>query len=146
MGTALRRAIIAAPRTACVNSRINRATSRLPGGYGYRWFDNDDESGTGSSEFVYDVLTEGPQLGLAFHFQEPAIKDPIPADGPCIFTGRTAIYFGSADQWDDQRGHLLVRDQPLPVCDKTAANLKRLARPDILVTASTWFYDGGGCC
>lgn len=24
-----------------------------------------------------------------------AIKDPMPADGPCVFTGKTAIYFGN---------------------------------------------------
>jgi len=35
---------------------------------GYRWVDNDYESGSGSDEFVYDVMTQGPQLGLAFHF------------------------------------------------------------------------------
>jgi hypothetical protein len=34
---------------------------------------------------------------------------------------------------------------PLAVCDKTAMKLDALSG-DILVTASTWFYDGGGCC
>ena len=38
------------------------------------------------------------------------------------------------------------RDQPLAVSDKTAAALTALGRPDLLVTASTGFYDGGGCC
>lgn len=75
-----------------------------------------------------------------------AFKDPLPADGPCVFTGRAALYHGAEESWDDGRGHLLVRDQPLPVCDKTAAALERLGRPDILLTPSTWFYDGGGCC
>lgn len=75
-----------------------------------------------------------------------AIKDPTPADGPCIFTGRTAIYFGSDEVFDDGKGHVLSRNQPAPVCDKTAANLAALGRPDLLITPSTWFYDGGGCC
>ena len=75
-----------------------------------------------------------------------AIKDPIPADGPCIFTGRTAIYFGPDGSFDDGAGHVLSTDAPLAVCDKTAAKLGQLGRDDLLVTEPTWFYDGGGCC
>jgi SAM-dependent methyltransferase len=75
-----------------------------------------------------------------------AIKDPIPDDGPCVFTGRTAIYFGAEASLDDGKGHVMRRDQPLAVCDKTAGNLARLGRDDLVVTGSTWFYDGGGCC
>ena len=75
-----------------------------------------------------------------------AIKDPIPDDGPCIFTGRTAIYFGPEDAYDDGAGHVLSSDMPLSVCEKTAAKLQRLERNDLLITAPTWFYDGGGCC
>ena len=26
-----------------------------------------------------------------------AIKDPMPADGPCVFTGKTAIYYGEEE-------------------------------------------------
>ena len=75
-----------------------------------------------------------------------AIKDPVPADGPCVFTGRAAIYFGDGDYFDDDKGHFLTRNQPLAVCDKTAAALAALGRDDIYISASTWFYDGGGCC
>jgi SAM-dependent methyltransferase len=75
-----------------------------------------------------------------------AIKDLMPSDGPCIFTGRTAIYFGTAEYFDDKQGHVLMNNQPLSVCDKTAANLESLDRPDIFISPSTWFYDGGGCC
>jgi len=75
-----------------------------------------------------------------------AIKDPMPADGPCVFTGKTAIYFGDDDQFDDRQGHCLMQNQPLAVCDKTAGALAALGRQDIHITASTWFYDGGGCC
>ena len=75
-----------------------------------------------------------------------AIKDPMPADGACVFTGKTAIYYGSEEHFDDEKGHFLVRNQPLPVCDKTAGALTRLKRDDIFISKSTWFYDGGGCC
>jgi SAM-dependent methyltransferase len=75
-----------------------------------------------------------------------AIKDPMPADGPCVFTGRTAIFHGDADYFDDQRGHFLTRNQPLAVCDKTVRALAALGRDDIHLSGSTWFYDGGGCC
>ncbi len=75
-----------------------------------------------------------------------AIKDAMPADGPCIFTGRSAIYYGKEDYFDDKAGHFMLQNQPLAVCDKTAAALKALNRNDIFVSESTWFYDGGGCC
>ena len=75
-----------------------------------------------------------------------AIKDPMPADGPCVFTGKTAIYFGSDDSFDDNKGHVLMPNQPLAVCDKTAGALSSLKREDIFISESTWFYDGGGCC
>lgn len=75
-----------------------------------------------------------------------AIKDPMPADGPCVFTGKTAIYFGSDECFDDNKGHVLLPNQPLAVCDKTAGALALLKRDDIFISDSTWFYDGGGCC
>jgi SAM-dependent methyltransferase len=75
-----------------------------------------------------------------------AVKDPVPADGPCVFTGKTAIYFGDRDYFDDRKGHFLTQNQPLSVCDKTAAALAALGRDDLHITASTWYYDGGGCC
>lgn len=75
-----------------------------------------------------------------------AIKDPVPEDGPCIFTGKTAIYVGEAPLYDDGKGHMLQRDLPLGVCDKTAENLRALQRKDIVVTDSTWHYAGDGCC
>lgn len=75
-----------------------------------------------------------------------AIKDPVPDDGPCIFTGKTAIYFGDQANFDDGKGHNLLKNQPLAVCDKTAASLSGLGRNDIFVSGPTYFYDGGGCC
>jgi SAM-dependent methyltransferase len=75
-----------------------------------------------------------------------AIKDPMPEDGPCVFTGKAAIYFGEDEYLDDKKGHLLLRNQPIAICDKTAANLAALGRNDIYISESTFHYDGGGCC
>jgi SAM-dependent methyltransferase len=75
-----------------------------------------------------------------------AIKDPMPEDGPCVFTGKSAIYFGKEAFFDDKKGHTLMVNQPLAVCDKTAGALAALGSPDIFISESTFFYDGGGCC
>jgi SAM-dependent methyltransferase len=75
-----------------------------------------------------------------------AFKVPIPADGACIFTGKTGIYTGEAAYFDDRAGHILQQGVPAAVCDKTAANLAALHPTEIFVTNSTWYYDGGGCC
>ena len=75
-----------------------------------------------------------------------AIKDPMPSDGPCIFTGRTAIYYGKEEYFDDGAGHILLPNQPLSICDKTAGVLESLGREDIFISERTFFYDGGGCC
>ncbi len=75
-----------------------------------------------------------------------AIKDPMPEDGPCVFTGKTAIYYGKEDFFDDKKGHVLLQNQPLAVCDKTAKALNSLNRKDIFISESTFHYDGGGCC
>jgi ubiquinone/menaquinone biosynthesis C-methylase UbiE len=75
-----------------------------------------------------------------------AFKTPIPEDGACIFTGKTAIYSGAAAYFDDKAGHILQPGVPAAVCDKTAANLANLHPTEILVTNSTWHYNGGGCC
>lgn len=74
-----------------------------------------------------------------------AIKDPMPADGPCIFTGKTAIYYGDAPYFDDLKGHVLQQNMPLAVCDKTAAALAT-SHDQIHISESTWHYNGGGCC
>jgi len=75
-----------------------------------------------------------------------AIKDPMPEDGPCIFTGKTAIYFGEEDVFDDKKGHTLMQNTPLSICDKTANDLANLKREDIYISDSTYHYDGGGGC
>ncbi len=75
-----------------------------------------------------------------------AIKDPMPEDGPCVFTGKTAIYYGRQECFDDEKGHVIFPNQPMAVCDKTAGALASLGRKDIFISESTFFYDGGGCC
>ncbi|MCB9796746.1 MAG: arsenosugar biosynthesis arsenite methyltransferase ArsM [Alphaproteobacteria bacterium] len=85
-----------------------------------------------------DVLLESVEI--------VAFKTPIPDDGACVFTGRTAIWVGEDERFDDGKGHVLLRDVPLAVCDKTAAAFEALRLPDLRVTPSTWHYAGGGCC
>jgi SAM-dependent methyltransferase len=73
-----------------------------------------------------------------------SFKVPIPEDGACVFTGKTAIYHGKSEYFDDKAGHILSQGIPVSICDKTAAKLNKF--PDIFVTDSTWHYSGGGCC
>ena len=75
-----------------------------------------------------------------------AITDTMPSDGPCVFTGKAAIFYGKDDYFDDKAGHVLLKNQPLAICDKTAASLTNLNRNDIYLSKSTFHYDGGGCC
>lgn len=75
-----------------------------------------------------------------------AIKDPMPDDGPCVFTGKNAVYYGPDSFYDDQKGHVLLHNQPLAVCDKTAAALAAIKTENIFISPSTFHYDGGGCC
>ena len=75
-----------------------------------------------------------------------AFKIPIPEDGACVFTGKTAIYAGSEPFFDDGAGHTLQQGIPAAVCDKTAGKLAAIMPEKIIVTDSTWDYDGGGCC
>lgn len=75
-----------------------------------------------------------------------AFKVPIPEDGACVFTGKTAIYFGTETMFDDHAGHILQKGVPVGVCDKTAAKLAIQFPDRIWVTDSTWHYSGGGCC
>ncbi|MFV8362076.1 arsenosugar biosynthesis arsenite methyltransferase ArsM [Flavobacterium sp. ZT3P35] len=75
-----------------------------------------------------------------------AIKDPMPEDGACVFTGKAAIYYGKNAYFDDKKGHTLLKNQPLAVCDKTAQALADLNRDDIYISESTFHYNGGGCC
>jgi ubiquinone/menaquinone biosynthesis C-methylase UbiE len=86
-----------------------------------------------------------PELIHIESIEIAAIKDPMPEDGPCIFTGKTAIYYGNEPYFDDKNGHILLQNQPLAVCDKTAKALAA-CNDEIHISKSTWHYNGGGCC
>ena len=75
-----------------------------------------------------------------------SFKVPIPENGACIFTGKTAIYNGQEEIFDDRAGHSLIRGNPIAVCDKTALNLATKFPNEVIITDSTWHYNGGGCC
>lgn len=75
-----------------------------------------------------------------------SFKVPIPNDGACIFTGKTAIYSGVDEYLDDRAGHILQRGNPLAVCDKTASKLAQKFPQEVMTTDSTWHYNGGGYC
>ena len=98
----------------------------------------------------YRVLAPGayPTNELIYieSIEVAAIKDPMPEDGPCVFTGKAAIFYGDEDYFDDKKGHVLLKNQPLAVCDKTANALAAIGREDIFISKSTYHYDGGGCC
>jgi len=96
---------------------------------------------------VLDRLRYGvPENILLESVDAVAVKTPIPDDGACVFAGETVIFVGSQETFDDGKGHIIVRDVPLAVCRKTAARFRSLARSDLIVTAPTWHYAGGGCC
>ena len=93
--------------------------------------------------------THGYQLDrplLLESLDSVAFKVPIPDDGACIFTGKTAIYAGEQTVFDDLAGHILPRGLPTGVCDKTAAKLAALLATECIITPSTWHYQGDGCC
>ena len=75
-----------------------------------------------------------------------SFKVDIADDGACVFTGKMAVYTGPDEYFDDQAGHILSLGIPLAVCDKTAAKLAKAHPQAMMVTDSTWHYDGGGCC
>ncbi|MEE3719898.1 arsenosugar biosynthesis arsenite methyltransferase ArsM [Tumidithrix elongata RA019] len=75
-----------------------------------------------------------------------SFKVPIPSDGACVFTGKTAIYSGAESFLDDRVGHVLQRGIPSAVCDKTATKLALNFPQEVTITDSTWHYNGGGCC
>ncbi len=87
-----------------------------------------------------------PEPLLLESLDSVSFKVIIPEDGACIFTGKTAIYAGSEEYFDDGIGHILQKGIPAAVCDKTAGKLGKLMPQNIMITDSTWHYTGGGCC
>lgn len=96
---------------------------------------------------LLDCETYGLETPLLLEsLDSVSFKVIIPEDGPCIFTGKTAIYGGKEEFFDDSAGHILQRGVPASVCDKTAAKFAASMPKEIMVTDSTWHYTGGGCC
>jgi SAM-dependent methyltransferase len=73
-----------------------------------------------------------------------AYKAPDSFDGPAIFTGRTAIYTGPSETYQDESGTMLWRGIPVAISDAAAARLARQC--SIVVTPPTFHVRGGGCC
>lgn len=96
---------------------------------------------------MLDATSYGLEANVLLETIEVAAhKVPVPVDGPSVFTGRTATYTGPAENFDDGHGYQLRRNLPMDVCDKTADQLQSLGRADLVITDSTWHYQGGGCC
>lgn len=89
----------------------------------------------------YPTLT---QAVLLESIEVAAFKVPDGEDGPAIFAGRTASYFGPEESWRDEAGNLLPIGMPQPVSEAAAARLQR--RADVLVSPPTYHHRGGGCC
>ena len=87
-----------------------------------------------------------PQIIEQMNLDSVSFKVPIPSDGACVFAGKTAGYSGSEPSLDDLAGHVLQRGNPLSVCDKTATKPADKFPQDVMITDSTWHYNGGGCC
>ena len=96
---------------------------------------------------VIAVDSELEMLGrAAANFEIAAHNDPVLDDGPCVFTRQEVFKTGSEQAFDEGRGHLVLPDVPLGVCDKTARWFRNLERVDFHVTDPTYHYGDGGCC
>ncbi|MGD9829483.1 MAG: arsenosugar biosynthesis arsenite methyltransferase ArsM [Hyphomicrobiaceae bacterium] len=75
-----------------------------------------------------------------------AVKSPVPADGPTIYAGQTAIYFGRQAAFHDGNGIHLPSNQPMPVSLQDGARLKSLGRSDLYVTDVSWTHAAAAKC
>lgn len=48
------------------------------------------------------------------------------------------------ESFDDGKGHFIPKNVPIGACDKTAGDLSTI--PEVVVTDSTWHYQGDGFC
>jgi len=100
------------------------------------------------SRLPYRVVTphEFPVLPapvLLESVEAVAYKVPSGDDGPAVFTGRSAIYTGPEETFDDGQGHILSAGIPVPISEAAAIRLAAFA--DVLVTPPT-YQARGGCC
>jgi SAM-dependent methyltransferase len=100
------------------------------------------------ARFPYRVVLphEFPSLSaplLLESVEVVAYKVPVSGDGPEVFTGRTAIYTGDGESFDDGQRNMLPRGIPVPVSDAVAGRLARST--DMIVTPPT-YQSRGGCC
>ena len=63
-----------------------------------------------------DILLESVELA--------AYNDPVPDDGPCVFTGQVVFYTGDEPFFDDGKGHVVMPDVP----DRERGTLRIRAR------------------
>ena len=92
-----------------------------------------------TERFVDDSISVGIEKIKAAYFEHR--NKPLYA-----FEFQTDSIKGIVDYFDDNAGHILLKNQPLAICDKTAGALQALGRNDIYFSESTFHYDGGGCC
>lgn len=69
-----------------------------------------------------------------------AYKTPVPPDGASVFRGETLLYFGTKELLDSGEGHVLWRNIPLPVSQKTADEFRKNPREGVTVTEPTFHY------
>src|SRR5262245_55938452 len=101
------------------------------------------------ARFPYRYLSPGefPELSegvMLESIEVAAYKLPDGADGPMIFTGRTATYVGPGERYDDGFGNVLQRGVPASVSDAAARRFGK--RADVILTSPTHQAKGGGCC
>jgi len=85
-----------------------------------------------------DILLETVELA--------AYNDPMADDGRCVFTGQVVFDTGDDPFFDNGKGHVVMPNVPLAVCDKTGEFIRAMGRPDLFVTELNYHYSGGGCC
>lgn len=69
-----------------------------------------------------------------------AVKSPVAVDGPTVWAGQTAIYFGGEPAFHDGNGIHLPSNQPIPISLGDGTKLAKLGRPDIFLSEPTWAH------
>jgi SAM-dependent methyltransferase len=99
------------------------------------------------SPYRYVTPREYPSLTEAVLLESVKVvarKVPENRDGPAVFTGRTVIYTGPEETFQDETATVLRRGIPMEVSDAGAARLAR--HGGMVVTAPSYHSRGAGCC